>query len=233
MTISNTYRISLLLKVRLYLKTVLFNPKDAPAFTLSPRWLNEPRYDVLDDFPRLNRNFPMEEEMQRTLCKNLWAGGTRTWEIRSPAGLMPALDTSQYRSIFKRKVNTTIEGKRRGHLESQRLEHGGGRVATHTAEHWWRKKMTRIPLGRKQRLNMKYGQRFAWINTLQLLLFMKAKNWYAWDLRQPRNNLTNEASSQIPLIYMTPQTLRQNRYRNQTGHFLLDSKVLYNKHYIF
>lgn len=32
---------------------------------------------------------------------------------------------------------------------------------------------------------------------------------------------------------MTPQTLRWNRYRNQTGHFLLDSKVLYNKHHIF
>lgn len=37
--------------------------------------------------------------------------------------------------------------------------------------------MTKIPLGRKQRLNMKEGQRFAWINILQLLLFMKAKNW--------------------------------------------------------
>lgn len=28
-------------------------------------------------FPRLNRNFPIEE-MQRTPCKNFWAGGTRT-----------------------------------------------------------------------------------------------------------------------------------------------------------
>lgn len=225
MTISNTYRISLLLKVRLYLKTVLFNPGDAPAFTVSPRWLNEPRYDVLDDFPRLNRNFPMEEDMQRTLCKNLWAGGTRTWEIRSPAGLMPALDTSQYRSIFNKEGEYHHRRKQERTprvpvIGTRRWEGGNSHSGTLTKK-TKRKKMTRIPLGRKQRLNMKYGQRFAWINTLQLLLFMKAKN------------LINEASSQIPLIYMTPQTLRQNRYRNQTGHFLLDSKVLYNKHHIF
>lgn len=153
----------------------------------NPRWLNEPRYDVLDDFPRLNRNFPMEEEMQRTLCKNLWAGGTRTWEIRSPAELMPALDTSQYRSIFNKEGEYHHRRKEERNLESQWLEHGGGRVATHTAEHWRRqqkgKKNDENSFREKTKAKYEIWPKICMNKHFAIIIIYESKESHKWSLK--------------------------------------------------
>lgn len=79
---------------------------------------------------------------------------------------MPALDTSQYRSIFNKKGEYHHRRKqertpRVPAIGTRRREGGNSHSGTLMKKTKRKKKMTRIPLGRKQRLNMKYGQRFA------------------------------------------------------------------------